>query len=78
MLKPGDDVDSWCGTCKRLLAHTVEAMVDDVPARVHCNTCKAQHKYKPYMPGQAPQNRAPAQGSGLPSTSISKSEGEPV
>ena len=56
MLRPGDDVEfSWCGPCNRILAHTIEAMVDGVPARVHCNTCKAQHKYKPHKPGQAPR-----------------------
>src|SRR5512135_125877 len=52
MLKPGDNVDSWCGTCKMILAHTIEAMVGDKPARVHCNTCNAQHGYKPNKPGQ--------------------------
>ena len=53
MLKPGDSVDSWCGTCKIILAHTIEAMVGDKPARVHCNTCNAQHNYKPNKPGGA-------------------------
>jgi hypothetical protein len=51
MLKPGDDVDSWCGVCKRILAHTIEAMVEETPARLICNTCKAKHKYKPNEPG---------------------------
>ncbi len=55
MLKPGDDVDSWCGACKLILAHTIEALVGDSPARVHCNTCRAQHRYKPYAPGKAPK-----------------------
>ena len=41
--KVGSDIDSWCGKCKRILAHTVEAMVGDKPARVNCNTCKSQH-----------------------------------
>ena len=54
MLKPGDSVDSWCGKCKLILAHTIEALVDDTPARVTCNTCRAQHKYRPYKPGEAP------------------------
>ena len=53
MLKPGGDIDSWCGECKLILAHTIEAMVGDKPARVHCNTCKAQHSYRPYEPGEA-------------------------
>ena len=55
MLKPGDDVDSCCGTCKLILAHTIEALVDDTPARVHCNTCQAQHRYRPDEPGKAPK-----------------------
>lgn len=49
--KPGGIIDSWCGKCKLILAHTIEAMVGDKPARVHCNTCNAQHSYKPYEPG---------------------------
>jgi hypothetical protein len=54
-LKPGGNVDSWCGKCNLMLAHTIEAMVGDKPARVHCNTCKSQHNYKPYRPGEAPR-----------------------
>src|SRR5438874_2877131 len=46
----GGTIDSWCGKCKMVLAHTIEAMVGDKPARVHCNTCQAQHTYKPKEP----------------------------
>jgi hypothetical protein len=53
--KPGDTIDSWCGKCKRILAHTIEALVDDKPARVCCNTCKAQHGYKPDSPKSSEQ-----------------------
>jgi hypothetical protein len=53
MSKSGESVDSWCGACKLILAHTVEAMVDEIPARVNCNTCGAQHKYRPNKPGSA-------------------------
>ena len=69
MLKPGDNIDSWCGTCKLILAHTIEAMVGNRPARVHCNTCKTQHSYKPQKPGAAAKNvrqRAQAASSGVP------------
>lgn len=63
MLRPGEDIDSWCGKCKRILAHTIEALIRDKPARVHCNTCKAQHSYKAHEPGagsrQPRQNEAP-------------------
>ncbi len=63
MLKPGDNVDSWCGKCKLMLAHTIEAMAGTKPARVHCNTCQAQHSYKPNEPGQSPRQARPS-GSG--------------
>jgi hypothetical protein len=56
--KPGGTIDSWCGKCKLVLAHTIEAMVGDKPARVHCNTCNAQHTYKPRKPGEAAAARA--------------------
>jgi hypothetical protein len=52
MLKAGGNIDSWCGTCKMMLAHTIEAMVGEKPARVHCNTCNAQHGYKARKPGE--------------------------
>jgi hypothetical protein len=47
----GSDVDSWCSRCKLMLAHTVEAVVGERITRVHCNTCKAQHTYRPAPPG---------------------------
>ena len=36
-----------------ILAHTIEAMVGEKPARVQCNTCKSQHGYKPNAPKEA-------------------------
>jgi hypothetical protein len=36
-----------------VLAHTIEAMVGDKPARVHCNTCKSQHTYRANAPGSS-------------------------
>ena len=62
--KPGGTIDSWCGKCKLILAHTIEAMVGDKPARVHCNTCNAQHTYKAYKPGEAPGARRREVGDG--------------
>ena len=47
----GGTVDSWCTRCKLLLAHTVEAIVGGRITRVHCNTCRAQHAYRPQAPG---------------------------
>ena len=62
MLKPGENIDSWCGKCKGILAHTIETLIGDKPVRVRCNICKAQHGYKAYEPragsGQLRQTEA--------------------
>jgi hypothetical protein len=58
-MMPGSTVDSWCGKCKLVLAHTIEAMVGDKPARVHCNTCKSQHAYKAHAPGRPARQSQP-------------------
>jgi hypothetical protein len=54
--KLGSNIDSWCGKCKMVLAHTIEAIAEDVPTRVQCNTCKSQHAYK----AQAPEKKTRA------------------
>jgi hypothetical protein len=61
-VKVGSDIDSWCGKCKRIRAHTVEAMVGDKPARVNCNTCKSQHTYKPHRPDGSSQEGQKREG----------------
>jgi hypothetical protein len=47
----GKCVDSWCSRCKLMLAHTIEAIVNGKITRTHCNTCHAQHAYRPNQPG---------------------------
>ena len=42
----GGNIDSWCGKCKLLLAHTIEAMLNGVAKKVQCNTCNAKHGYR--------------------------------
>ncbi|MCO4760070.1 MAG: hypothetical protein KC502_01085 [Myxococcales bacterium] len=42
----GRDIDTRCTKCKAELAHTILAMVGDVPARVKCNTCGSERKYR--------------------------------
>ena len=42
----GGDVDAWCSKCKMVLAHTIIAMVDELPKKVKCNTCNAKHNYR--------------------------------
>lgn len=46
----GDRVDSYCGRCKMMLAHTVEAIEGGKIKKCHCNTCGAQHAFRPKPP----------------------------
>ena len=50
VVSAGDEVDSWCTTCKLMLAHRVVAVVDDKPEKVICKTCGRRHKYRPNPP----------------------------
>lgn len=43
----GDPVESRCTKCCNITNHIIVAMTDDFPAKVECNTCKGQHKFRP-------------------------------
>lgn len=45
-LRVGGDVDATCTKCKMALGHTILAMMGTKPARVRCNTCGGEHKYR--------------------------------
>jgi hypothetical protein len=61
----GKNVDGWCAGCKLMLAHTVEAIVNDKITRTHCNTCRAQHAYRRNPPGTVvAKKRAASTGKG--------------
>ena len=51
-MRVGGEVDSFCGKCKMVLAHTVLAMVGAAVARVRCNTCGSDHAFR-RTPGAA-------------------------
>ena len=42
----GRDVEAHCGPCAFAQTHTIMAMVGRGIAKVKCNTCGAEHKYK--------------------------------
>lgn len=50
VLTAGDEVDSYCTTCKLILAHQVVAMIGTKPDKVICKTCGKTHKYRPNLP----------------------------
>ncbi len=49
----GNTVDGWCGKCKLMLAHTIEAVAKGKVTRTHCNTCGAQHALRSKPPGKS-------------------------
>jgi hypothetical protein len=54
----GGDIDAWCTKCKLELGHTITALVDNLPKKVKCNTCSAQHIFraKPFKRSRTKQN----------------------
>ena len=46
----GENIDAYCLKCKLLVAHVIMLKVDGAVSKVKCNTCGAQHKYRPKMP----------------------------
>jgi len=45
-LTPGDPIEARCTKCRKITNHIVVAMKDGAPAKVQCNTCSGQHKYR--------------------------------
>lgn len=46
-VRPGDDVEAFCGRCKAERTHQVVALNENgVPATVICRTCGAQHRFR--------------------------------
>ena len=43
-LKVSDEMESYCGKCRMVLAHSVVALLDGVPVKVRCLTCSSDHK----------------------------------
>jgi hypothetical protein len=46
----GGNIDAYCLKCKLVLAHTILFKVKGAVDRVKCNTCGAEHKYRPAAP----------------------------
>jgi hypothetical protein len=62
-LSAGDLIEAQCTRCRKLLNHTIVAMVETRVVRVECNTCRGMHNYRPAKEPTA--TRAPrASGAG--------------
>ena len=45
-LTVGDPIECRCTKCRRITNHTIVAMANESPAKVACNTCQGEHKYR--------------------------------
>jgi hypothetical protein len=45
-LRLGDIIDDYCTRCKLLTNHSIMALVNGEPAKVHCRTCYHEHPYR--------------------------------
>ena len=46
----GENIDAYCSKCKLVLAHVIMFKVGGTVNKVKCNTCGAEHKYRPEKP----------------------------
>lgn len=53
-LRLGDEIDDYCGKCRRVTNHAIVSLVDGEPAKVRCRTCYSDHDYRR---GEAPPSK---------------------
>lgn len=46
----GENIDAYCLKCKLVLAHVIMVKVGETVSKVKCNTCRAEHKFRPEKP----------------------------
>ena len=56
-LSTGDPIESRCTKCRKITNHIIVAIADNVPAKVQCNTCGGQHKYRAPAVAKKPATR---------------------
>jgi hypothetical protein len=65
-LSAGDNIEATCTRCRKVLNHTIVAMVGEKVVRVECNTCRGVHNYreavasKPASAGATARKKEPA------------------
>ncbi|HEY6007333.1 MAG TPA: hypothetical protein VIU40_03355 [Geobacteraceae bacterium] len=53
-LSAGGNIETHCTRCRRVLNHTIVAMVGEKVVRVECNTCHGTHNYHPVKAAKEP------------------------
>ncbi len=70
VINAGDEVDSYCMSCKLILTHRVVGVVEGTPDKVICSTCGRKHKYRPNLP----KSRQPKTGTAKKTTRTRRSK----
>ena len=53
-LSAGDNIEASCTRCRKVLNHTIVAMVGERVVRVECNTCRGMHNYHEVKAAKTP------------------------
>src|SRR5512136_969942 len=53
-LSAGSTIETQCTRCKRVLNHTIVAMVGEKIVKVECDTCHGIHAYRPPKAAKEP------------------------
>ena len=67
-LTVGGPIESRCTKCRKVTNHIVVAIAGGTPAKVKCNTCDGEHKYRPPVATKRPSAKKTA----VPKTSGQK------
>lgn len=60
-LSVGSQIEARCPKCRKVLNHTLVALLAESPARVKCNSCGGEHTYKDpaaSVPRKSPRKKA--------------------
>lgn len=67
----GQNIDSYCGKCKKTSEHTIMALDNETVSKVRCKSCGGTHKLR--SPADAPMVRLPRRKPGAAETTIAES-----
>ena len=56
-LSSGDQIEARCTKCRKNNDHIIISMAEELPAKVQCNVCSRQHKYRPPIAAKKPAVR---------------------
>ena len=62
----GQNIDSYCGKCKKTIEHTIMALENETVSKVRCKSCGGTHKLKSLA--DAPKVRQPRKKPGAAET----------